>query len=44
VARKLWKHTRVNEGQIRPERMPQTGSSSRESRISEAKMVPPDAG
>src|SRR5215813_630562 len=44
VARKLWKHTRVNEGQIRPERMPQTGCSSRESRISEAKMVPPDAG
>jgi len=44
VARKLWKHTRVNEGQIRPERMPQTGCSSRESRISEAKMMPPDAG
>jgi hypothetical protein len=44
VARKLWKHTRVNEGQIQPERMPQTGWSSRESRISEAKMVRRDAG
>jgi len=44
VARKLWKHTRVNEGQIRPERTPQTSCSSRESKISEAKMVPLDAG
>jgi hypothetical protein len=36
VARKLWKHTRANEGQIRPEWMPQSGHSSGESKMPES--------
>jgi len=36
VARKLWKHTRANEGQIRPDWMPQRGHSSGESKMSES--------
>jgi hypothetical protein len=36
IARKLWRHTRVNEGQIRPDRMPQDSRSSGASRMSEA--------
>jgi ERF superfamily len=36
IARKLWRHTRVNEGQIRPDRMPQDSGSSGASRMSEA--------
>jgi hypothetical protein len=35
IARKLWRHTRVNEGKIRPDWMPQTGSSGAASKISE---------
>jgi ERF superfamily len=36
VARKLWKHTRANEGRIRPEWMPQSGRSSGGSKMSES--------
>jgi ERF superfamily protein len=36
VARKLWRDTRANEGQIRPEWMPHTGRSSGESKTSES--------
>jgi hypothetical protein len=36
VARKLWKHTRVNEGRIRPDPMAQGADSDRASKSSEA--------
>jgi ERF superfamily len=35
VARKLWKHTRVNEGQIRPDRTAQGADSDRRTKISD---------
>jgi ERF superfamily len=35
VARKLWKHTRVNEGQIRPDRAAQGADSDRRTKISD---------
>jgi len=35
VARKLWKHTRVNEGQIRPDRTAQGAGSDRPTEISD---------
>jgi hypothetical protein len=35
VARKLWKHTRVNEGQIRPDRTAHGADSDRRTKISD---------